>query len=256
MQLLREEVLVFIEVAKTGSMSSAALNLNIKQPTVSKAIKKLESECGETLFSRGREGTRLTPAGLKLMEQTEVLLNQKTSKNNIQSLTLGCHSSIAMDLFPQFLPRLKRIFAQTEFRFIFLPSTEVTRKVSIGEIDLGLVINPVTRRQLIARPIKRDFVALWGKTEARNNPVLIHPDMLYAPHVKKQFKNEIWTMPDYEVIAEMCLSGFSGLLPAAVANRYKLNMLGKKLFDVELKIITHEDRFDKTTLKQFQNCLA
>lgn len=257
MQILRDEILIFNEVLRTGSMSAAAEALNLGQPAVSKAIKKLEREWGATLLSRGREGSRPTSAGRKLLEKISKLEVDRPPKQSVPSLlTIGCHPSIAIDQFPTFLKKLRALLPQVELRFEFRPSTDITARVASGEIDLGLVINPIKRRQLIARAIKKDYVALWGRGEEKENtPVLIHPDMLYAPHVKKQFTKEIWTMADYEVIAELCHEGYQGLLPALVAHRHGLTQVSKKLFEVELKLITHEDRFDKALLKQIYSLL-
>ncbi len=257
MQVLREEVLVFSEVIRAGSMSAAAEALNIQQPAVSKAIKKLEAECGERLVTRGREGSRPTLAGRKLLEKLTLLEGRSAPASSAPTqLVLGCHPSIAIDQFPKILRKLRSLFPQTELRFVFAPSTEITAKVVTGEVDLGFVINPIKRRQLIAKGIKKDYVALWGGTHKKEGaPILIHPDMLYAPHVKKQFSQELWPMPDYEVIAQLCRHDFQGVLPAVVAARHGLGQLSKKLFEVELKLITHEDRFQKPILRQIYSVL-
>ena len=49
--------------ARNGSFSAAANELNVRQPIVSKRIKRLEDELGVILFDRSTSGARLTPAG-------------------------------------------------------------------------------------------------------------------------------------------------------------------------------------------------
>lgn len=53
----------FIEIVRQGGMTRAAETLYIAQPTISKAIKELESEIGEPLFDRTRRQLLLTDVG-------------------------------------------------------------------------------------------------------------------------------------------------------------------------------------------------
>ena len=53
----------FLHVSETGSFSVAAQRLGVMQSTISGRIQALEEELGCLLFSRGRGGAELTPAG-------------------------------------------------------------------------------------------------------------------------------------------------------------------------------------------------
>jgi len=57
----------FVAVAEHGSFSEAALELQLSQPAISHAIATLEEELGVPLFSRGRHGAVLTPAGEQIV---------------------------------------------------------------------------------------------------------------------------------------------------------------------------------------------
>jgi LysR family transcriptional activator of nhaA len=59
---------LFWEVARGGSLRTAAARLNLSQPTISGQIKSLENALGERLFDRTGRGLRLTPQGLLVME--------------------------------------------------------------------------------------------------------------------------------------------------------------------------------------------
>ena len=54
---------VFLSVAREKSFSRAADTLNRTQPAVSQAIRRLESELGESLFDRSSKDGTLTAAG-------------------------------------------------------------------------------------------------------------------------------------------------------------------------------------------------
>ena len=60
---------IFYTVSRTGNISSAAKELYISQPAISRAIKKLENNLDTTLFKRSSRGVTLTPDGQILYEK-------------------------------------------------------------------------------------------------------------------------------------------------------------------------------------------
>lgn len=58
----------FLAVSSTGSLSAAARELGVSQPTLSRAIQTLESSTGLNLFKRTTQGVTLTEAGHELVE--------------------------------------------------------------------------------------------------------------------------------------------------------------------------------------------
>ncbi len=68
---------VWIVVAKHQSVTKAADELHIRQPTVSLQVKPLQNECGIKLYKayRGR-GIELTPAGRLLLKHAKLILLQ------------------------------------------------------------------------------------------------------------------------------------------------------------------------------------
>src|SRR5258708_31825615 len=66
---------VFLAVAREGGFSRAGDKLYRTQSAVSQAIRKLETEIGESLFDRSSRDGQLTDAGRVLREYSERLLN-------------------------------------------------------------------------------------------------------------------------------------------------------------------------------------
>lgn len=58
----------FLAVSREGSLSRAARELGVSQPTLSRAVQTLETETGLNLFKRTTQGLSLTDAGQKLVE--------------------------------------------------------------------------------------------------------------------------------------------------------------------------------------------
>src|ERR1700712_1582055 len=63
----------YLAVCREGSISRAARDLNISQPSVSVAISQLEHTLGVSLFSRSRLGITLTSVGLALSRRAEAM---------------------------------------------------------------------------------------------------------------------------------------------------------------------------------------
>ena len=64
---------VFLGVARAKSALEASHALGIDQSTISRRIKRLETDIGSKLFDRSSQGHRLTSAGHRLLEHVEKL---------------------------------------------------------------------------------------------------------------------------------------------------------------------------------------
>lgn len=74
-----EQLEAFVEVASSKSISIAAENLYITQPSLSRSMKLLEDELGLTLFIRSSDGVRLTDSGKSLLPAVQNILSQLDS---------------------------------------------------------------------------------------------------------------------------------------------------------------------------------
>jgi DNA-binding transcriptional LysR family regulator len=159
---------------------------------------------------------------------------------------IGCHNSVAMEVFPKFLPLLLEKYPRLDVDTTFATSLEVTQKVARLELDLGFVINPVKNPDLIARKISVAFVGIWRrKGGGVCKALLFHPDMYQVPKIVAG-SPDMRKVPiaDYEVIARsVANSDCLGILPDEVARRHGLVMEGEKLFETHLNLILHTQRF-------------
>lgn len=71
---LLPQLLVFESVARLGSVTRAAEELHLAQPTVSTQLKKLSRTLGVTLYEPNGRGLRLTPAGRALAAACDELI--------------------------------------------------------------------------------------------------------------------------------------------------------------------------------------
>ncbi len=73
---LLKHLRAFIQTAQTGSVSAAAEQLFLSQPSVSQQIRALEDQLDQSLFSRHGPRLQLTPAGKALLEMARPLVNR------------------------------------------------------------------------------------------------------------------------------------------------------------------------------------
>ncbi|MBU8826599.1 LysR family transcriptional regulator [Mycolicibacterium goodii] len=84
------QVEYFVAVVEAGSITQAAANLYLAQPSLSHQITTLEKELGGALFERMPRGLRLTPAGRAfLVEAKRIVSDVNRAKRAVQSVTEG-----------------------------------------------------------------------------------------------------------------------------------------------------------------------
>ena len=99
MKISIRQARIFLAIHETGSVTSAARQLNRAQTSVTKALQNLESSIDTTLFDRSARGVELTPYGTVLLEgATQALAAFRESAKLVPPIKL-VQSSIAARLF-------------------------------------------------------------------------------------------------------------------------------------------------------------
>ena len=76
----------FLSLAKTLNFSQTAQQMYLTQPAVSQQIRALESDLGVPLFTRGRGGVALTPAGVTFCtEAADFLAHSRSVVSRVRS---------------------------------------------------------------------------------------------------------------------------------------------------------------------------
>lgn len=103
-----------IVIEKEGSLVRAAEKLNLSQPALSNAIRKLEQELKIELFTRGAKGMIPTDAGLRCIEYARLVLNgqeylqrnlYEDSKRLIIGMTTTWTHILTYEAIPLFLKK-------------------------------------------------------------------------------------------------------------------------------------------------------
>src|SRR5580698_2600328 len=116
MDVTVHQLLCFDAVVSEGSFQAAAARMRRAQPSVSLAVKNLESQLGLSLLDRSGYRVRLTEAGRSFHDRTRILLQElQALKTHATQLAMGEESELRVvigDLcpLPETLALLRRFF--------------------------------------------------------------------------------------------------------------------------------------------------
>jgi DNA-binding transcriptional LysR family regulator len=177
----------FIEVAGEGSISAAADLLFIAQPTMSAAMKDLESRVGRALLVRSARGVTLTTDGTEFLgyarqvvEQV-ALLEQRYLGRAPSRRLLGVstqHYSFAVDAFV----RMVRATGAAEYEFSLRETRtwDIIEDVRTLRSELGILYRNDFNRNVIDKLLRESGLAF-------------HPLFLAEPHIFISRKNPLAT---------------------------------------------------------------
>jgi LysR family hydrogen peroxide-inducible transcriptional activator len=156
-----------VVLARTKNFTQAALELNLSQSALTRAIQKLEQQLGQPLFERKPREVALTDHGelllgrakeiLRLVEDTFSELTEDGRRGRIR---LGAIPTIA----PYFLPSLLSSFAKKHPEISVIVQEDTTdtliKRCSHGEIDLAIVALPITAKHFEIEPLFEEELLL------------------------------------------------------------------------------------------------
>lgn len=151
-------LITFVTVMQTGSISGAAEKLYITQPAVSKRIKNLEEEFAVTLFDTVGRGIVPTGAANELLPHAKRWLddydNFKINLQNAQQtvsgkLVIGTSHHIGLHHLPPVLKQFIQSYPAVQLEVHFVDSEAAHKAVLDGDVSLAfLTLPPVYDKRL------------------------------------------------------------------------------------------------------------
>ena len=142
------DVLVYLEVVRSGSLTRAAERLHTVQPNVTARIKKLEEALGASLLKRHARGIKPTPAGeaaLAVALRLESVLENlrftfgKGRKEHHAKLRVGAIETVVAAQLPTLVSTFLREHPQVNVSIHTGSSSALLKQIKDGELDVALV---------------------------------------------------------------------------------------------------------------------
>jgi LysR family transcriptional regulator, cell division regulator len=229
MALTFKDMQNFYTVAHSKTLSEASEKLEMAQPSLSLGIKKIEKDLNAVLFIRSRDGIKLTPQGKRILPKVEKalsLLEEIKGAPNELRFRLGCHPSVGMFMLGTFLKDMHKTDEKIRIEIVNSSSHNINKLVSQGEIDFGIVMNPLPIQGLISRFIGEDEVYVWEGKNRYQEKLIYNPQMIQATSILSRWKSaplERIEVPNLELIANLVHSGAGyGILPSQVVKAQRL----------------------------------
>lgn len=163
-----EQLQGFIEVRRRGSLTKAARELSVTQPSLTRRLAALEKTLGTPLFVRTRTGVVPTEAGDRFLDHAlRALASIEAGREAIAelegelrgSVSVGAVPTVGAYLLPDVLARFCREHPNVRLRLREDLHTELEDSVAKGELDLALLNMPLRRAELVVRRLwTEDYV--------------------------------------------------------------------------------------------------
>ena len=143
---------VLVAVARHGSVTAAARELNYAQPSVSHHLARLEAETGVRLIQRAGRGIRLTDAGRLLADRAAEVLGRLDAAENELAAHAGLRAGrVRLAAFPSALGTIVPAAAAMlraghpgmDLRLTEAEPPEALRMLRAGYVDVALVFRHV-----------------------------------------------------------------------------------------------------------------
>lgn len=175
----------FVEIAREGSLKTAAEKLFLTQPAMSKTLKELEAITGTTLMRRSRAGVELTKPGEVFLHFARMSLAslqqgldgiETEGRRQRETLSVGALPSVAAYLMPRAVGEFSRLAPHALLRIQDGPHGYLVERLRLGTLDLviGRMGPPETMQGLSFTQLYQEQVVFVVRP---GHPLLAAPDL-------------------------------------------------------------------------------
>lgn len=185
----------FVTLAEVLNFHRAAERLNMSQPPLTVAIRRLEEELGAQLFERESRGVRLTAAGQAALPAARAALDQARQVRDavrlgrggeIGRISVGFVGSAISAVLPRIIPAFRHLYPKVELRLEEMTSASIAEALVARQLDVGLVRLPLTQpADLDVQLIERDqfVVGVHGSHPLADRSAISLHDLAEEPLV-------------------------------------------------------------------------
>ncbi|MDG1721843.1 MAG: LysR family transcriptional regulator [SAR86 cluster bacterium] len=185
---------VFYSVFIHGSVTKAAHDLNVTQPSISKILSQSESDLGIKLFERLNKKMIPTQEAKILFPYAQKIHNnlsnfKKVSSNLVEKpqgdLNIAATHALGIDYLPEAISKFSALNSKATFETVTLHYEEIIKQVLELKVDVGIVYDPVPHDDLINQPIiNGKFVVIAPQSFFPNKTEVNIDDIKTQPFIK------------------------------------------------------------------------
>lgn len=204
-----QQLKYIIKIVETGSISAAAKELYVSQPSLSKAVIELEDELDTILLIREKTGIRLTDDGKQFLVRAKQVIDQmelletefqEKDENKVKFSVASQHYNFVVKAFTQIIKE----FGEENYEFAIreMPTSMIIDDVRKGTSELGIIYLSKFNSEVIKRKLRDEgleYKFLFRKTPhvfiSKNNPladntVITFDDLKEYPRIIYEQKSE------------------------------------------------------------------
>lgn len=280
----------FMEVAKYKSFTMAAEHSYLTQPSLSKAVKKLEKELGVELFDRSTRHLYLTDAGQIVYQQSQKAFSALAELNvllddlrniAVGDIKIGIPPLIGTLFFPKIAEVFTKRYPNVSLELVEHGAKLIERLVEDAQIEVGIIVLPASEEKFHTYPfIQDEFYVFLHKDHklaertsislnelAEENFVLFKKDFTLHDYIIQACQKEGFTpnvsyrSSQWDLIIELVSSQLGiTLLPKSIYDKQsndsiKIVRLENPTLYWKLGVITKKDAYHSYALKKLVNML-
>lgn len=276
---------IFVAVADCGKMRAAAERLHISQPSVSQAVRELESYYNIKLFERLSQRIYITETGKKLLpyarhiidsfETMEGFINDTSAGNVIR---VGGSVSVGTRLLPPMIKSLENEVPDVDVCVIVDNTAAIEGKIQRSELDIAVVEGIVRSDELVKKDIYDDELVLvvGPEHELFNHPGIKLKELTKHALISREsgsvernqfeqfllehdikMKNK-WSCSNTETIKKAVLNGEGIAILSRMMIEKEIAAGEVRVLNVEntrmkrkIKLIYHKNKYISQSMKQF-----
>ena len=171
-----KQALYFKTIAKYGTITAAAKQLYISQPSLSQTLRQIEDEAGTPLFDRSTSPFHLTYAGERYLKAVEAMLEIETQlKEEIESirrddggrLRLGISITRAMQVLPDVIPIFTKAYPNVTIELTEAASASLEGLLQKGQIDLALAALEANEANIAYELIEKESIGILAGKDSQ-----------------------------------------------------------------------------------------
>lgn len=168
----------FVRVVELGSMSRAAMDLDMVQSALSQQISRLESELSTRLLQRSSKGTVPTEAGLAFFHEAQLTLRHAEQAIHAAqqarlsgAVSIGLSPTIASVLGLPFMQALRLRYPEVRLHMVSALSGHLTSLLNARQLDLAILFDAQGARRWSVQPLLEEKLYL---IQSKRRPVCPH----------------------------------------------------------------------------------